>query len=87
MIWKAYKDDRMCFANHFAPNYGKITPEMIWKYVAPRSETGDSQVVVMDFSNNHIYAMYPNLVSNTPGWSRPAVRIDLTPRFEEKWNI
>lgn len=26
MIWKAYKDDKPCFANHFEPNYGKITP-------------------------------------------------------------
>jgi hypothetical protein len=45
MIWKAYHDDKTCFANHFVPNYGKITPEMIWKQVAPRSETGDSQVI------------------------------------------
>lgn len=26
MIWKAYKDDKQCFANHFTPAYGKITP-------------------------------------------------------------
>lgn len=37
MIWKAYIDDKPCFANHFLPNYGKITPELIYKYVAPRS--------------------------------------------------
>lgn len=40
----------------------------------------------MDFSNNHIYAMYPNPVTKAKGYTRPAVKIDLTPRFEEKWN-
>ncbi len=85
MIWKAYKDDKDCFANHFQPNYGKITPDLIWKQVAPRSETGDSQVIVMDYANNHIYAMYPNPVTCEKGYKRPAVKIDLTPRFEEKW--
>lgn len=37
MIWKAYHDDKACFRSHFEPNYGKITPEMIYKQVAPRS--------------------------------------------------
>jgi hypothetical protein len=37
MIWKAYKDDKQCFANHFTPNYGKINAELIWKQVVPRS--------------------------------------------------
>lgn len=60
MIWKAYKDNLPCFKNHFVPRYGKITPEDIWRYVIPRSETGDSQVIIMDYANNHIYAMYPN---------------------------
>jgi hypothetical protein len=87
MIWKAYKDDRNCFANHFTPSYGKINPDMIWRDVAPRSETGDSQIIVMDYANNHIYAMYPSPVLMTPGWTRPAVRIDLNPRFQEKWNM
>jgi len=40
----------------------------------------------MDFSNNNIYAMYPNPATSTPGYQRPAVRIDLTPRFNEVWN-
>lgn len=33
---------------------------MIYRQVAPRSETGDSQVIVMDYSNDVIYANYPN---------------------------
>lgn len=85
MIWKAYKDDRPCFANHFKPSYGQITPELIWKQVAPRSQTGDSQVIVMDFATNFIYAMYPNPTTTEPGYTRPAVKIDLNPRFEEVW--
>lgn len=85
MIWKAYHDDKTCFKNHFEPKYGKITPEDVWRYVAPRSETGDSQVIVMDFSNNNIYAMYPNPVTHEPGYQRPAIRIDLSPHFAEKW--
>ena len=85
MIWKAYVDGKPCFANHFVPKYGKITPEDIWRYAAPRAETGDSQVIVMDFSNNHIYAMYPNPVTQQPGFQRPPIKIDLTPRFNEQW--
>jgi len=87
MIWKAYHDDKTCFKNHFVPNYGKITPELIWRYVAPRSETGDSQVIVMDFATNHIYAMYPNPVTQTVGYNRPAIKIDLTPRFNESGDL
>lgn len=49
MIWKAYYDEKPCFKNHFGPSYGNITPELIYRQVAPRSETGDSQVIVMDF--------------------------------------
>lgn len=63
MIWKAYVDGKPCFQNNLLPRYGKITPEHIWRYVAPRSETGDSQVIVMDHATNHIYAMYPNPVT------------------------
>jgi len=86
MIWKAYIDGKPCFKNHFVPNYGNITPELVYRYVAPRSETGDSQVVVMDFANNHIYCMYPNPVTHAPGFQRPAIKIDLTPRFNENWD-
>lgn len=85
MIWKAYHDDKTCFQNHFLPAYGKITPELVWKYVAPRSETGDSQVIVMDYSNNHIYAMYPNPATHERGYNRPAIKIDLNPHFNEQW--
>lgn len=85
MIWKAYHDDKPCFRSHFEPNYGKITPEMIYKQVAPRSETGDSQIIVMDFSNDVIYANYPNPVSQQPGFQRPTIKIELGPRFKE-WN-
>ena len=85
MIWKAYVDGQPCFKNHFEPHYGKITPELIWRYVAPRAETGDSQVIVMDYATNHIYAMYPNPVTKQPGFQRPAIKIDLNPHFNEKW--
>ncbi len=81
MIWKAYYDNKPCFKNHFVPAYGKITPEMIYRKVAPRAETGDSQVIVMDFSNDHIYAMYPNPKTQAPGFQRPPIKIDLGPRF------
>lgn len=92
MIWKviilltkAYIDDKPCFKNHFVPNYGKITPELIYRHVAPQSETGDSQVIVMDYANNHIYAQYPNPATKSPGFQRPAIKIDLNPRFAEKF--
>jgi len=40
----------------------------------------------MDYSNDHIYAMYPNPKTKVPGFQRPAVKIDLAPRFNEEWN-
>lgn len=85
MIWKAYIDGKPCFKNHFVPNYGQITPELIYKKVAPRSETGDSQIIVMDFSNDIIYANYPNPTTQKPGFQRPTIKIELGPRFKE-WN-
>ena len=85
MFWKAYRDDKPCFRNHFEPNYGQITPELVYRYVAPRSETGDSQVIVMDHATNFIYAMYPNPKTSAPGFQRPAIKIDLNPRFNEDW--
>lgn len=81
MIWKAYIDGKPCFKNHFEPNYGKITPELVYKYVAPRSETGDSQVIVMDYATDTIYANYPNPVLQTKGYTRPTIKIELGPRF------
>lgn len=85
MIWKAYKDDKSCFANHFLPSYGKITPELVYRYVAPRAETGDSQVIVTDHNSDTIYAMYPNPVTKAPGFQRPTLKVELGPRFQE-WN-
>lgn len=55
---------------------------MVYKYVAPRSETGDSQIIVMDFSNDIIYANYPNPVTQQPGFQRPTIKINLAPRFK-----
>lgn len=83
MIWKAYIDDKPCFKNHFEQSYGKITPELIYRQVAPRAETGDSQVIVMDFQNDIIYANYPNPETCAPGFQRPTIKINLNPRFNE----
>ena len=85
MIWKAYYDGTPCFKNHFEENYGNITPELIYRQVAPRAEAGDSQVIVMDFANDVIYANYPNPKTCAPGFQRPTIKINLGPRFNE-WN-
>jgi len=42
LFWKAYHDGDPCFKNLLIPKYGKIDPELIYRYVAPMSETGDS---------------------------------------------
>lgn len=39
----------------------------------------------MDFSNDIIYANYPNPTTQTPGHQRPTIKIELGPRFKE-WN-
>lgn len=85
MIWKAYKDDMKCFASVFTPNYGAIDAEMIWREAAAKGETGDSQVVVMDYAHNTIYCQYPNPVTQTPGFQRPAVKIEMDQFFNQKW--
>jgi len=85
MFWKSYPDDKPCFRNTFEPNYGKITPEMVWRQATALTETGDSQVVVMDFNTNIIYCQYPEPVSQAPGFQRPSVKIDLNPFFSGMW--
>jgi hypothetical protein len=39
----------------------------------------------MDHATNFIYAMYPNPKTSAPGFQRPAIKIDLNPRFNEDW--
>lgn len=85
MIWKAYKDDTNCFASVFAPNYGFITAEMVFREAAARGETGDSQVIVMDYAHNTIYCQYPNPVTQAPGYQRPSVKINLDTFFSSVW--
>jgi len=77
MIWKAYQDGANCFASVFAPNYGFITAEMVWREAAAKGETGDSQVIVMDYFHNTIYAQYPNSITMAPGFQRPAVKVNM----------
>lgn len=61
----------------FTPNYGAITAEMVFREAAAKGETGDSQVVVMDFAHNTIYCAYPNPKTQAPGFQRPAVKINM----------
>jgi hypothetical protein len=63
------------------PNYGTIEPEMIVRELVAYGQTGDSQVAVMDFANYHMYLMYSNPFTNTVGWFRPAIYIDMNQFF------
>ena len=51
--------------------------------VAPRAQTGDSQVIVMDHESDTIYAMYPNPVTKAPGFQRPTIKIELSQYFKQ----
>jgi len=87
VLWKAYHDNNMCFANLVQMNYGKITAETVVQQIAPLGETGDSQVVVMDYDTNTLYSMYPNPKTSNPGYNCPAIKLDLNPFFSASiWN-
>jgi len=81
VLWKAYKDNNPCFANLVTAEYGKITAEYVIRNIAPLGETGDSQVVVMDYATNQVYCMYPNPVTSNPGYNAPTVMVDLSVFF------
>jgi hypothetical protein len=61
--------------------YGNITPEVIYQQMAPLGQTGDSQVVVMDYKNDILYLAYPNPVTYNPAFNCQHVKVDLTPFF------
>ena len=58
---------------------------MVWRQATALTETGDSQVVVMDFETNTVYCQYPEPVSQAPGFQRPSVKINLEPFFSGYW--
>ena len=47
-------------------NYGTLEPLTLVQEVAPLYQTGDSQVVVYDFNNNHMYVSY----ASPSGWGQ-----------------
>jgi len=81
ILWKAFHDDSECFKSIINDNYGKITPETIYRYIAPMGQTGDSQVAVMDYADDVVYCMYPNPVTFNPGYNAPPIKVDLKPFF------
>lgn len=81
VLYKAYHDHRTCFRDIINENYGDITPELIFRHIVPKSETGDSQVAVMDHSTKTVYVMYPDIKEFDYGYNRPILRVDLKPFF------
>lgn len=77
VLWKAYRDNNMCFANLVNMSYGNITAETVIRELAPLGRTGDSQVVVMDYATDILYCMYPNPKTYNPGYNAPAIQIEL----------
>jgi len=51
------------------------------KILAPSGQTGDSQVVAMDYWNYEIIVGYPKSDRSIPGYFRPSVFVDLKPFF------
>jgi len=81
VLWKAFHDGNMCFANIVNATYGNITPEVIYQWMAPLGQTGDSQVAVMDYKNDIVYLGYPNPTTFNPAFNCQQVKVDLTPFF------
>jgi hypothetical protein len=42
VMWKEFRTHEFCFVNIIKENYGKITPELVYRELAPRGRTGDS---------------------------------------------
>jgi len=42
VMWKEYRTGEACFKNIIEANYGNITPELVYRELAPRGRTGDS---------------------------------------------
>jgi len=58
-------------------NYGSITPELIYRYVAPLSKTGDTQNAVFDYSKDIVYLQYSHPVTKEVGYKRPILKLSM----------
>jgi len=81
VLWKAYPDNTPCFKSIVEKNYGNLVPEMYYRLFAPLGLTGDSQVVVMDYSNDDVYCMYPEPKTSEPGYNCSPIKIKLGQYF------
>jgi len=84
MLWKEYRSGTPCFKNILTPAYGNITAETMYRKLAGFGQTGDSQVVVMDFKNNFIYISYPNPITFDPSYVRPILRVNMNRFYDPK---
>jgi len=50
-----YIADHMCVGQLLKDQYGNITPEYLYRVVAPSAPTGDTMLAVYDFDANEVY--------------------------------
>jgi hypothetical protein len=82
IVFEALREERkQCFASLLYLNYGKITPEFVYRTLAGLHETGDTQTVVMELNTNVIYLANSDFVTGVPAYKRRFTKIDLTPFF------
>jgi len=60
IVYGAYKDgpNHPCFNSVYEEYYGKLTPEIIYRYLAPMNPTGDTMLVVYDYEQEQIFISF-----------------------------
>eukprot|EP01114_Cavostelium_apophysatum_P018333 TRINITY_DN5657_c0_g1_i6.p1 TRINITY_DN5657_c0_g1~~TRINITY_DN5657_c0_g1_i6.p1 ORF type:complete len:445 (-),score=105.18 TRINITY_DN5657_c0_g1_i6:1206-2540(-) len=70
--------------NMLSQYYGNITVENAIKYIIPATQTGSTQAILYDLTNNFMFCSFVGL-ENTPNrnaWERTYTRINMTALFE-----
>ena|SRR3989338_4265500 len=78
-----------CFTELLSKYYGQYTPQNVIANITSVFQTGDTQAVIYDYSNQYIYvsnaAIYdPPTLTGAPAYDRPFTQFKMLNLFAEK---
>ena len=77
--------DSTCMAGQIEKYYGKITPEILTRYITATEATGDLHIAIYDFKNFNMYLAGATPVkedgSYVPAYERPYLKVNLKVLF------
>jgi len=76
-----YFDTDDCLAQTLTPEYGNITPEYMFRTVAPLKNTGNAMLAIYDFVPQIAYLSYGNYTTSNPGYNRSMNILNMTQLF------